>query len=61
MNNHNPAATSNKQSKLKAPRLTCDTCRERKVRCDRVWPKCGRCVRLGEACGYGYQGKTKVI
>ncbi|KAF9884964.1 hypothetical protein FE257_000874 [Aspergillus nanangensis] len=33
-------------------RLACDVCRERKVRCDRGHPKCGRCTRLGNRCTY---------
>ncbi|KAL5356461.1 hypothetical protein BJX96DRAFT_142846 [Aspergillus floccosus] len=38
-------------------RLACDICRERKVRCDRGDPKCGRCARLGYDCGY--QGRKR--
>ncbi|KAI1132337.1 hypothetical protein F5Y10DRAFT_261322 [Nemania abortiva] len=33
-------------------RQACVICRERKVRCDREEPKCGRCARLGQGCGY---------
>ncbi|KAE8352203.1 hypothetical protein BDV28DRAFT_149238 [Aspergillus coremiiformis] len=38
-------------------RLACDICRERKVRCDRGDPKCGRCARLGYDCSY--QGRKR--
>ena len=30
----------------------CGICRERKVRCDRALPKCRRCDRLNQPCGY---------
>jgi len=30
----------------------CGICRERKVRCDRALPKCRRCDRLKQPCGY---------
>ena len=30
----------------------CGICRERKVRCDRALPKCKRCNRLNQPCGY---------
>lgn len=33
-------------------RIACDICRERKVRCDRSQPCCGRCSRLGHRCKY---------
>lgn len=33
-------------------RHACNICRERKVRCDRAFPKCGRCIRLREDCSY---------
>ncbi|KAL8971657.1 MAG: hypothetical protein Q9183_000946 [Haloplaca sp. 2 TL-2023] len=33
-------------------RLACDNCRERKVRCNREQPICGRCANLGHECRY---------
>ncbi|KAL6154339.1 hypothetical protein ACJQWK_02143 [Exserohilum turcicum] len=33
-------------------RLTCEPCRDRKVKCNRVFPSCGRCIRLGFTCSY---------
>lgn len=35
-----------------ARRIACDVCRDRKVRCDRSQPRCGRCRRLGHVCRY---------
>ncbi|PKY07087.1 hypothetical protein P168DRAFT_315611 [Aspergillus campestris IBT 28561] len=37
-------------------RTTCDLCRERKVRCDRGKPQCGRCKRIGQTCTYPSAG-----
>jgi len=33
-------------------KVACDVCRERKARCDRNQPCCGRCSRLGNKCKY---------
>lgn len=33
-------------------RQACVTCRDRKVKCDRAQPNCGRCIRLNEPCSY---------
>jgi hypothetical protein len=42
------------RSSVKPPRqlpgLACDTCRARKLRCDRLEPKCTTCVDAGIAC-----------
>ncbi|EPE37021.1 Zn2/Cys6 DNA-binding protein [Glarea lozoyensis ATCC 20868] len=35
-----------------ATRVACDACRERKIRCNRHRPVCGRCVKLGITCRY---------
>lgn len=32
------------------PRLSCELCRERKVRCDKAIPHCTTCVKAGMAC-----------
>lgn len=32
------------------PRLSCELCRERKVRCDKADPHCTTCVKAGMAC-----------
>lgn len=32
--------------------LSCRTCRRRKLRCDRQYPRCGRCQRHRETCTY---------
>lgn len=32
--------------------MTCEPCRQRKVRCNRGYPECGRCSRLGISCAY---------
>src|SRR5689334_15569677 len=37
---------------------TCDTCKNRKVKCDRVRPKCGTCKKTGRECGYKYSDTT---
>lgn len=29
-------------------RLSCTSCRQKKLKCDRVLPQCGRCARAGE-------------
>ncbi|KAH8879251.1 hypothetical protein GQ53DRAFT_756147 [Thozetella sp. PMI_491] len=31
----------------------CDTCRQRKVKCDEKHPVCGRCMKAGRECKYG--------
>ena len=40
-------------------RLACDNCRERKVRCNREQPVCGRCARLGHNCKYTAPAQQK--
>ncbi|KAK8046378.1 hypothetical protein PG996_014442 [Apiospora saccharicola] len=46
------AAPSRNSKPGKSGRLACDTCRERKVACNRDYPRCGRCARLGNPCSY---------
>lgn len=46
-----PARTgSHKGSDSDIPRLSCELCRERKVRCDKASPHCTNCVKAGMAC-----------
>ncbi|RSM21058.1 hypothetical protein CDV31_000106 [Fusarium ambrosium] len=33
-------------------RLSCTPCRQKKLKCDRVLPQCGRCARAGEECSF---------
>ena len=40
--------------------LACDPCRERKVRCDREQPRCGRCVRRSHQCSYSGPAKPSI-
>lgn len=47
-----PAAPPRDGKPGKSGRLACDTCRERKVACNRDYPRCGRCTRLGNPCSY---------
>lgn len=35
----------------------CFTCRQRKVKCNEVRPKCGPCTRLGKECDWNYRWK----
>lgn len=43
-----------------AKRLACNPCRDRKVRCDRQHPTCGRCTKLGNNCVYSSPSKQTV-
>ncbi|KAI1381395.1 fungal-specific transcription factor domain-containing protein [Hypoxylon crocopeplum] len=43
-----------------AKRLACNPCRDRKVRCDRQHPTCGRCAKLGNNCVYSSPSKQTV-
>ncbi|KAL8959687.1 MAG: hypothetical protein Q9193_003485 [Seirophora villosa] len=47
-----PPSSAAKPKTGSAKRLACDNCRERKVRCNREQPVCGRCARLGHNCQY---------
>ncbi|KAF5983051.1 Zn(II)2Cys6 transcription factor [Fusarium bulbicola] len=40
---------------------SCQRCRVRKLKCNRVLPICGRCVKIGEACDYPSARKKPVI
>lgn len=41
---------SQRGSDTDIPRLSCELCRERKVRCDKAIPHCTTCVKAGMAC-----------
>ncbi len=47
-------AASSSAAGAKAPEKTisCVSCRRRKLKCDRVKPKCGTCIRLRHECEY---------
>ncbi|KAJ5788011.1 hypothetical protein N7457_003001 [Penicillium paradoxum] len=38
-------------------RLACDACRDRKIRCDKQRPVCGRCTKVGINCRYSSRAK----
>ncbi|KAH8900153.1 hypothetical protein GQ53DRAFT_210883 [Thozetella sp. PMI_491] len=42
------------------PTSSCQSCRERKRRCDGVVPKCGQCLRMGRACSYPVKQKFAI-
>lgn len=46
--------TSEKRTSKKRKVLSCYACRNRKMKCDRVYPVCGRCQKTGRAdqCSY---------
>ncbi|KAK3393442.1 binuclear zinc transcription factor [Podospora didyma] len=46
----NEAENGQPQRDASGPSLSCFGCRNKKLKCDRIWPRCGRCLRLGEAC-----------
>ena len=47
---------SSRKSKPRS-RTGCWTCRQRKVKCDEIQPKCGSCTRLNKDCGWGQRWK----
>jgi hypothetical protein len=49
-NGHSSNTTS--AGTYRSRKFACDICRERKARCDRNQPCCGRCIRLGNKCKY---------
>ncbi|KAJ5758609.1 hypothetical protein N7520_005765 [Penicillium odoratum] len=36
------------------PSANCESCRERRIKCDRIQPVCSQCIRAGKPCG-GYR------
>ncbi|KAI2617409.1 fungal-specific transcription factor domain-containing protein [Hypoxylon sp. NC1633] len=53
-------ATQERPPEPSAKRLACNPCRDRKVRCDRQHPTCGRCAKLGNNCIYSSPSKQTV-
>jgi hypothetical protein len=51
---NSPDGTPEKRASKKRKVLSCYACRNRKMKCDRVYPVCGRCQRTGRAdqCTY---------
>jgi hypothetical protein len=47
---HDPNEASIKGKAL--PMIACNICRRRKLKCDGVFPSCGRCTRLKHDCTY---------
>ncbi|KAI1734292.1 fungal-specific transcription factor domain-containing protein [Xylaria scruposa] len=48
-----PASPASNSTK----RFACNGCRDRKIRCDKQCPTCGRCAKLGLACHYSGRSK----
>jgi hypothetical protein len=46
------AASSAAGAKGPEKTISCVSCRRRKLKCDRVKPKCGTCIRLRHECEY---------
>lgn len=44
-------------SKQRRPRIVCDSCKRRKIKCDRLHPSCSQCVKsnLESSCSYTIQ------
>lgn len=51
---NSPDASPDKRGSKKRKVLSCYACRSRKMKCDRVYPVCGRCQKTGRAdqCTY---------
>ncbi|KHJ31549.1 putative fungal specific transcription factor domain-containing protein [Erysiphe necator] len=50
---HQPEVqSSNTNQKALEKTISCVSCRKRKLKCDRIKPKCGTCVRLRHECEY---------
>ncbi|CAG8593112.1 11225_t:CDS:2 [Gigaspora margarita] len=50
--------TSSKRVKLV---LTCDNCKDRKVKCDKERPECGTCKKTRRPCSYNYADRTVLM
>ncbi|CAG8712709.1 1071_t:CDS:1, partial [Acaulospora morrowiae] len=40
---------------------TCDTCKTRKVKCDKERPECGTCRKTNRKCSYSYAYLTETM
>ena len=51
---NSPDASADKPASKKRKVLSCYACRSRKMKCDRIYPVCGRCQKTGRAdqCTY---------
>lgn len=57
-----PQVPSSSESDLGLLSLfSCQLCRSRKLKCDKVLPICGRCAKVGETCEYPSGRKKPVI
>lgn len=45
---------------MSAAPFSCRPCRSRKMKCDRVQPRCGRCTRLKDTCEYPKERRANV-
>lgn len=52
VSNHQAAPSAQENSKGREKTISCSSCRKRKLKCDRMKPKCGTCVRLRHECEY---------
>ncbi|KAL2016074.1 hypothetical protein VTK56DRAFT_4281 [Thermocarpiscus australiensis] len=52
------AEPSDSMSGPATKRLACESCRDRKIRCDRQHPTCGRCARMRNTCRYSTRSKS---
>jgi hypothetical protein len=53
-----PADDVSGSAKAAMRRLACEACRDRKIRCDRQHPTCGRCARMRNPCRYSTRSKS---
>ncbi|CAG8510027.1 19725_t:CDS:2 [Racocetra persica] len=51
-------STTTKRVKLV---LTCDNCKDRKVKCDKERPECGTCRKTRRPCSYNYADRTVLM
>ncbi|RBR13725.1 uncharacterized protein FIESC28_08062 [Fusarium coffeatum] len=59
---HSPQAPSGSESDLGTlSSWSCQLCRFRKLKCDKVLPQCSRCAKTGEKCDYPSARKKPVI